>query len=142
MTTVKPAQQSSPEATTAAWTVAVANRDADALRDLLTDDYELWANGAPAVTGPEAAVQTMRDVIGRCRVEQAFELRDTIAASDWTFQWGVERLTITPLEGGNATTVVQRTMLMFRRGSDGRWRFARGMTNTPAAQAATPYSSR
>ena len=108
---------------------AVANRDASALRELLTDDYELWANGAPPVNGPDAAVEKMHNAIGRFRIEQSFELRDTIAAADWTFQWGVERITLTPLEGGDATTVVQRTMLLFRRGDDGRWRYARGMTN-------------
>src|SRR5437667_309379 len=70
---VNPAQQSSPEATTAAWMGAVANRDANALRDLLTDDYELWANGAPPVIGPDAAVQAMHRTISKFRIEQSFE---------------------------------------------------------------------
>lgn len=126
---MKPAQHNSPEATTAAWMAAVANRDANALRELLTDDYELWANGAAPAIGPDAAVQTMGDLISRFSIEQSFELRDTIAAVDWTFQWGVERITLIPIDGGDATTIVQRTMLLFRRGDDGRWRYARGMTN-------------
>jgi ketosteroid isomerase-like protein len=126
---VNPAEQSSPEATTAAWMAAVANRDANGLRALLTDDYELWANGAPPVIGPDAAVQTIHNAISKFRIEQSFELRDTISASDFTFQWGVERITLIPVDGGDATTVLQRTMLLFRRGDDGRWRYARGMTN-------------
>ena len=32
-----------------AWVAAVANGDADALADLLTADYEVWANGAPPI---------------------------------------------------------------------------------------------
>jgi ketosteroid isomerase-like protein len=132
MTTVKPAQHSSPETTTAAWMAAVAHRDANALRELLTDDYVLWANGASPTIGPDAAVQTMHDLISRFRIEQAFDVRDTIVASDWTFQWGIERLTLIPIDGGDPTTIVQRTMLVFRRGDDGQWRYARGMTNAPS----------
>jgi ketosteroid isomerase-like protein len=108
---------------------AVTKRDAAALRELLTDDYELWPNAAPPVLGPDAAVQGMHDLISKFRVEETFDLRDSIAAEDVTFQWGIERITLTPVDGGNATTIVQRTMLLFRRDDDGRWRYARGMTN-------------
>jgi ketosteroid isomerase-like protein len=72
----------------------------------------------------------MHRTISKFRIEQSFELSNTIAASGLTFQWGVERITLIPLDGGDATTVVQRSMLLFRRGDDGRWRYARGMTNT------------
>ena len=43
----------------AAWTDAVAARNPDALEDLLTDDYEVWAQGAPPIIGPAAATAAM-----------------------------------------------------------------------------------
>jgi ketosteroid isomerase-like protein len=55
------------------WVAAVAGRDAQRLRDLLADDYEVWAHGAEALSGPDAAVAAMAAALGRYRIEQAFD---------------------------------------------------------------------
>jgi uncharacterized protein (TIGR02246 family) len=112
-----------------AWVEAVAARNPDALRALLTDDYEVWAHGAPALSGVEAAVAAMRGAIQRYRIDQSFEPIETVIAGEWAFERGIERMTITPVDGGPTQTMAQRALLILRRGSDGRWRFARGMTN-------------
>ena len=112
-----------------AWVAAVAARDARALRELVTDDYEVWAHGAPALTGPEAVVDSMRAALDRYQIEQSFEPIETIIAGDWAFERGTERATVTPITGGPSQTMAQRALLILRRGSDGRWRYARGMTN-------------
>ena len=112
-----------------AWVAAVAAADAEALRPLLTDDYEVWANGAPALSGADAAVSAMRQALEAYLVEQQFDPIETVVTEHWAFQRGIERMTITPRAGGETRTVQQRALLILRRDSDGRWRFARGMTN-------------
>jgi ketosteroid isomerase-like protein len=112
-----------------AWVTAVANGDADALVDLLTSDYEVWANGAPPIVGPENAANAMRAALRRFHVEQSFEPLETIVAGDWAFERGIERMRVTPRDGGPSQTMSQRALLVLQRGADGKWRYARGMTN-------------
>jgi uncharacterized protein (TIGR02246 family) len=113
----------------AAWTNAVATRNPDALLELLTDDYEVWPQGAAALIGPAAASAAMRGAIERFDIVQSFEPLETVVAGEWAFERGIERMTLTPRDGGEKRTIEQRTFLVERKGSDGKWRFARGMTN-------------
>jgi len=118
-----------------AWTNAVAARNPDALKDLLTDDYEVWPQGAAPIVGPAAASAAMRGAIERFDIVQSFEPIETVVAGDWAFERGIERMTLTPRDGGEARTIEQRTFLIERKGHDGKWRFARGMTNqAPVAE--------
>jgi ketosteroid isomerase-like protein len=123
------ADQSTPDAVRAAWVAAVAARDPDALRPLLTDDYEVWAHGAPPLTGVDGAVAAMRGAIERYDIVQSFDPLETIIAGEWAFERGVERMTVTPRDGTPPRSMSQRALLILRRGADGRWRYARGMTN-------------
>ena len=116
----------------AAWTDAVAARNPDALEDLLTDDYEVWAQGAPPIIGPAAATAAMRGAVERFDIVQSFEPLETVVAGDWAFERGIERMILTPRDGGEKRTLEQRTFLIERKGADGKWRFARGMTNQTA----------
>jgi ketosteroid isomerase-like protein len=119
----------------AAWTDAVAARNPDALEDLLTDDYEVWAQGAPPIIGPAAAAVAMRGAVERFDIVQSFEPLETVVAGDWAFERGIERMVLTPRDGGEKRTLEQRTFLIERKGPDGKWRFARGMTNQVAQPA-------
>ena len=53
-----------------AWMAAVASRDVSALGDLLTEDYEVWAHGAPAVCGPTSAAAAMAAALAQFAVER------------------------------------------------------------------------
>ncbi len=128
--------RSTPAAVRAAWVAAVAARDADALRPLLADDYEVWAHGAPAIVGPDAAIAAFRGALAQFRIQQSFEPVESVIAGDWAFERGIERMVVTPLAGGEPRTLEQRTLLILRRDDDG-WRFARGMTNGLPAPAPT-----
>lgn len=134
--------RSTPEALRAAWIAAVAAGDVEALRPLLSKDYELWAHGASSLRGPDTAIAAMRGALTRYHVEQRFEPVETIVADRWAFERGVEHITITPREGGSTTTVTQRALLILSRDSDGRWQYARGMTNgVPASESANVSES-
>jgi len=115
-----------------AWTNAVAARDPDALKDLLTDDYEVWPQGAAPLIGPAAAAAAMRGAVERFDIVQSFEPIETVVAGDWAFERGIERMMLTPRDGGEKRTIEQRTLLIETKGPDGKWRFARGMTNQGA----------
>jgi len=132
---VDAADRTTPASVRAAWVAAVAARNPDALRPLLTDDYEVWANAVPPLCGIDAAIEAMRDALARYHIEQGFEPVETVIAGDWAFERGVERMTVTPVGGGPPQTMAQRAFLVLRRGADGQWRYARGMTNglPPAA---------
>ena len=117
----------------AAWTNAVAARDPDALKDLLTDDYEVWPQGAAPLIGPAAAAAAMRGAVERFDIVQSFEPIETVVAGDWAFERGIERMTLTPRGGGEKREIEQRTLLIERKGEDGKWRFARGITNLGTA---------
>lgn len=121
--------QSTPASVRAAWIAAVAAGDAESLRPLLASDYEVWAHGAPALRGPDAAVGAMRAAMTQYRIAQRMDVMETIVAGDWAFERGIEEMTVTPVAGGPPRALSQRALLILRRGDDGRWRYARGMTN-------------
>ena len=123
------ADRSTPERLRAAWFAAITARDADALRPMLADDYEVWAHAAPPLRGIEATVAAMRAALERFQIEQNFEPLETVIAGDWAFERGLERMDVTPLAGGPTQTLTQRALLILRRAEDGQWQFARGMTN-------------
>jgi|SRR5581483_4864820 len=112
-----------------AWMKAVATGDADALHDFLAEDYEVWAHGAPPIKGPDGAVAAMKGALQRFRVEQRFVPLETVICGDWAFERGIEHMTVTPIAGGPPQNASQRALLILRRDADGRWRYARGMTN-------------
>ena len=122
-----------------AWIAVVATGDARGLTDLVTPDYEVWAHGAPALSGPQMVVATMGAALARFSVSQAYEPTETVVAGDWAFQRGIERLRVVPKEGGPAQEHTQRALVILHRGADGRWRYARGMTNgLPSAASPSP----
>lgn len=124
-----------------AWVAAVAAADAGALRDMVTPDYEVWAHGAPTLAGPDAVVGAMRAALAKYAITQSYEPIETVVSGDWGFQRGIERIRAVPLDGGPVSDVTQRGLLIVHRGEDGRWRYARGMTNGfPPATAAAERS--
>jgi uncharacterized protein (TIGR02246 family) len=112
-----------------AWIDAVAARDASALGSLVTADYEVWTHGAPTLTGPDAVVATIGAALSKYAITQSYDPIETVVTGDWAFQRGIERIRAVPREGGSVQEVTQRGLLVLRRGEDGRWRYARGMTN-------------
>lgn len=111
------------------WVAAIAARTPDELRALLSDDYEVWANGAPPLRGADVAIAAMAGALERFDIVQAFDPVETVVSGDWAFERGIESMTATPRDGGPSRTVRQRALLILHRDADGAWRYARGMTN-------------
>lgn len=111
----------------AAWSDAYRRRDVDAILGLLTPDYVWLKPNAQPI--PAAALRPlMLAAFETYDVTIAFEREDRVVSGDLAFEWGWDVQTARPREGGDARTGRQRVAVLLRRGADGVWRFARGIT--------------
>jgi len=116
-----------------AWSEAFQRKNVHAILDLLTQDYVLWSTGAPAINR-DSLVPTLDATFSAYDITPSFEREERLVAGDFAFErgWDVQR--VRPHAGGKVTTHRQRVFLVLQRGEDGRWRFARGMSQPgPAA---------
>lgn len=118
----------------AEWGEAMRAGNVSAVMSMLTEDYLLVPNGgvpqsramlAPRLTAAFLAYE----------VESTFECEERIVDGALAFErgWDVQR--VRPRNGGEEIVQRQRVFLVLRRGSDGKWRFARGMSNAAPAGA-------
>jgi uncharacterized protein (TIGR02246 family) len=112
----------------AAWMEAGRRGDVAALVSLITEDAEFWTHGAPAVKGRQAVTAMFEGFFAAFHFEQSFETLERVVADGWAFVRGTETNRVTP-KGGETVEIRQRAFMVLRREEDGRWRFARGMTN-------------
>jgi ketosteroid isomerase-like protein len=116
-----------------AWSEAFQSKNVDAILGLLMPDYVLWPTGAPAISR-DSLVPRLTATMSAYDVTPSFELEERLVAGDLAFERGWDVQQIRPCNGGEVTTHRQRVFLMLQRGGDGRWRFARGMSQPgPAA---------
>ena len=116
-----------------AWGEAFQRKDVDAILELLTPDYVLWPTGSPAVSR-DSLVPRLTATLNACDVTPSFEREERLVAGDFAFERGWDIQQVRPRTGEGVTTQRQRVFLVLQRGDDGRWRFARGMSQPgPAA---------
>ena len=111
---------------------ALRRGDCDTLADLVTDDAEFWSPGAAAIRGREHVRTMMREACEKYSVERWWDEIERVTGDDFAVSVGIERTRAVPREGGEPVEITQRGWTMARRGADGRWRFARGITNRDA----------
>ena len=112
----------------AEWIAAFRRKDVDAIIALLTEDYTLWAPGKPPMTDRESLRPAMIAAFRDFDLEPAFERDAQFVSGDLAVDLGWDVQTITPRAGGEPKTMRQRVAVVLRRDPDGRWRFARGIT--------------
>jgi uncharacterized protein (TIGR02246 family) len=120
-----------------AWRDAFARRDVEAVLDLLTPDYLLLAPNLPAMNR-DALRPRLVAALDAYEVTPDFDREERIASGDLVFERGWDVQTLTPRAGGESRTIRQRVFLILRRGEDGQWRFARGMSQPEPAPAPRP----
>lgn len=111
----------------AAWADAFRRGDVDAVLDLLTPDYVLWAPGAAPV-GREALRPALERAFAAYEVEPRFEREDLLEDHGLALDCGWDVQHVRPRAGGDPQVRRQRVFVALRLGADGRWRFARGMS--------------
>jgi len=110
-----------------AWSEAFRRRSVEGILDLLTPDYVLWPAGAAPITR-ESLAPRLAAALGAYEVTPSFEREERLVSGDLAFERGWDVQQIRPRSGGEVKTQRQRVFLVLKRGSDGRWRFARGMS--------------
>lgn len=116
-----------------AWKEAVGEGDVDAIAHLVTEDAEFWTHAQPALRGRDALRAAMAGVFERWALEQAFACDELIVADGLAVARGTEVNRLVSRDGTEETEQRQRAFSVLRRGTDGVWRFARGMTIPVAA---------
>ena len=115
--------------TFAEWIEAGRRGDAAAMASLVTEDGEFWSQGRPPLRGREAVLQGFLAAMADYVFEQQWESVERIVAGDWAIDRGIERNVIVKKSDGTRVEITQRAFSILRREADGRWRFARGITN-------------
>jgi uncharacterized protein (TIGR02246 family) len=111
------------------WALAFAAGDSERLVSLVTADAEFWSQEATPILGRTALRETFDEFFAQFSAEQRFIEVERLVQSDWAIIRGLEVNTLTPAGGSEVTEVRQRAFSVLRCENDGRWRFARGMTN-------------
>ena len=111
---------------------ALRRGDCDTIAELVTDDAEFWSPGAAAVRGRDHVRTMMREACEKYSVDRSWEEIERVMGDDFAVSVGIERTRAVPRAGGEPVEITQRGWTMARRGADGRWRFARGITNRDA----------
>lgn len=110
------------------WIAAIRKKDVDAVIALLTPDYTLWVPGKPPMNGRDAMRQPMTAALAAYDLEPVFEREAQFVDGDLAIDFGWDSQTLTPRAGGESKTMRQRVAVVMQRGTDGRWRFARGIS--------------
>jgi len=116
-----------------AWDDAFRRHDVEAIFGLLTPDYVLWAPGAEPLDREELRAR-LGAALSTYEIESKFECEERRISGDLAFERGWDVQTVRPRAGGEGQVRRQRVFLVLQRGTDGVWRFARGMSQPgPAA---------
>jgi uncharacterized protein (TIGR02246 family) len=111
------------------WSTAFSTGNIDALVSLVVEDGEFWTHGMPAIVGRRALREAFATFFSAYSAVQAFDEKERLIGDGWALLRGIEFNTLTPAGGGDPVEYTQRALSVLRLDSDGRWRFARGMTN-------------
>jgi uncharacterized protein (TIGR02246 family) len=115
--------------TFAEWEEAGRRGDAETLASLVTDDAEFWSQGRPTMRGRASVLEAFRATFAVYEAAHRWEKIERIVIGDWAFERGHEHNVVVNKSDGTRIEVRQRGFTVLHREADGRWRFARGMTN-------------
>jgi len=113
------------------WRNAIKESDPKKIASLVTKDAEFWSNGAPPLKGRLALENAFRPFLAKFIFSQEYECYELIVRGDIAFIRGLEHNKKIPREGGPPIITKQRAFSVIRQTKDGKWLFARGMTNLP-----------
>ena len=111
------------------WHDAYAAGNTDVLTTLVTEDAEFWTHGQPAMTGRAALAAAFQQVFKDWQINQEVVIAERLVRGDLAYLRGEEINHLTNRNDHQTVVIRQRMVSILRREADGRWRFARGMTN-------------
>jgi uncharacterized protein (TIGR02246 family) len=110
-----------------AWSDAFARADVDGVLSLVTPDYTVWYPEMAPLAGDQLRAALVA-AFAKYEIESRYERVDCFVAGDLAVDCGWDVQVVKARGGGESFTRRQRAWVLLRRGDDGRWRFARGIT--------------
>ena len=109
---------------------AINANDADAVLAMLTDDAVYLPPNEFAVVGTAAIRPWIEGYFAAYRTHWVKETLELVAVGDWAMEYAAERVTETPVDGGEAIEDVCKGIIIYRRQEDGTWKVAKDMWNS------------
>ncbi len=109
---------------------AINANDLDGVLKMLTDDAIYLPPHEPAVSGKEAIRPWLAGYFSAFRTHWEKETLELVSAGDWAIEFAAERVTDTPIGGGEAIEDVCKGIIVYRHQADGSWMVARDMWNS------------
>ncbi|MEP7344442.1 MAG: nuclear transport factor 2 family protein, partial [Gemmatimonadaceae bacterium] len=88
------------EAMYSSWISAFERADVDAILELLTPDYTLWAPGAPPMAGRDALRPILEAALAVYNVAPSFELEERMISGNLAVDIGWDVQAVRPKHGG------------------------------------------
>jgi uncharacterized protein (TIGR02246 family) len=121
------------------WARLYSAGDVDGMADLYEADAWLMTAGVPLLRGRDAILDYFRGRVALpVDARWAFREEDLSIDGDTGTLVSQYWLTVTPKAGGAARSFAGRSLLVYKRGEDGRWRIWRDMDNAAPDVPATP----
>lgn len=119
------------EAATKAFHQALRHDDADALFMHVADDVVLMPPGESAVRGKSAMREWYAGFLAAYRTSSlTLTNPEVFVTGEWAVELGTYEWGLTPTGGGDTVSDHGNYMQLWKRQSDGEWRFAREIWNS------------
>lgn len=115
--------------------------DAKAIGELYTENAVSEPNFQTTLKGRDAIVSSLASLFEQVAVTATLDPDETRTLGNVALDRGHYTMTVTPKAGAPATTSQGRYLVVYVKGSDGRWRVSHDIDNAsmpPAAPAAAP----
>jgi uncharacterized protein (TIGR02246 family) len=112
-----------------AWLDALTRGAVDELIAMVTEDVVFLPANSPPVVGQEPLRDLYASLLSRFRIQQDVTVSETRVDGTVAYEWGHQTFTMYPRRGGPPVSVNGYGMAIYRQESDGRWRFARAISN-------------
>jgi len=111
------------------WIQFTVEERVDELMDLMTDDMLFLTTKFPPMT-KAAFEKGTREMVGKARIVPQAEIKEVQVEGDFGWLW--QELTVNVIMEGKEPVVMKgRTMAIYRRCEDGKWRLMRDANMMP-----------
>lgn len=108
----------------ALWHRATAAGEIETVLGLMADDVVFLVAGHPPMRGRGAFESGLRDLLTRCRIESAGEIREIVISGNFAYCWTDVTVRVVPLAGSHAKVRRGNALSILRR-EQGAWVVAR-----------------
>ena len=122
-----------------AWLAAVAARDIDSALGFWTTDGQVIGPGGPAVVGRDALRAMLAQTFAAPQSSVTWSTTDVVVSANGDMAYSLgSNLLVMPDSAGHLDSLRGQAVVVWRKGSDGRWRVAIDVSTPAPAPAPAP----